>query len=81
MEVFPGWLEPILDRFTKNWNTVAFPRLLGMSPDNFEIAEFDINSPGCPGAIRWDMNLDWFYPEETNNTDRFDPVKSPSTFA
>lgn len=81
MEVFPGWLEPLLDRLLLNNQSISISRvivtdhntlevMLPKSCDNVQVTDF-----------KWDMIFKWRSPVEPEGKKRkhpHDPVASPT---
>jgi hypothetical protein len=78
--VSPGWLEPLLDPFLKNMNTLVFPDVGAINLDNFR-SSLSVSNQGpfnC-GTFKWTMDYDWANVKDfnaINNTNKWAPQKS-----
>jgi hypothetical protein len=53
--VIPGWLEPLLDKVTKNWKTIAVPVFNFIDPTTFEIQNLARKQLSSVGGFKWDL--------------------------
>lgn len=80
MEVSPGWLEPILDRFSKDMNVVVWPRVSTIDGDSLKMW-LDNNDAGNIGGFAWNMDFNWInikWYEGDHPTEMWEPKKSPT---
>lgn len=54
IETFPGWLEPLLDKVTKNWRTIAVPVFHSIDPSTFT-CKFSHKPLTSVGGFNWDL--------------------------
>lgn len=60
MEVSPGWLEPILDRFAKDMNVLVWPKIAAVNKDDLRLW-LDNDEPGGIGGFKWNMDFNLSY--------------------
>ncbi|CRK86278.1 CLUMA_CG000134, isoform A [Clunio marinus] len=78
VEVAPGWLEPLLDRFVDNKKLLVGPRLKSINSETMETT-FNDNLPYEIGGVQWDLGFSWIpYNKIIGFTSResFEPMKS-----
>lgn len=80
MEVSPGWLEPILDRFSKDMNVMVWPRVSSINKDSLQMY-LDHKDAGSIGGFAWNMDFNWIsvkWYEGDHPTEMWEPKKSPT---
>jgi polypeptide N-acetylgalactosaminyltransferase len=81
MEVYPGWLEPLLDRLVQNNQSISIAYTVNCNRDTL-----GLECPhGCENAevtgFNWDMTFRWKWPYEPEGKKRQhqqEPVASPT---
>lgn len=82
MEVTPGWLEPLLDRFTKDMNALVYPRLTMIDVDTLIMGKEGKLVEGF-ASFKWNMDFTWGNIktiEGDHPTEMWAPKRSPSIF-
>lgn len=77
----PGWLEPILDRFTKDMNVLVWPRLSSIDRNTMQVY-LDKNPPTSIGGFAWNMDFNWISIKDYEGdhpTEPWDPKQSPTS--
>lgn len=82
VEVTPGWLEPILDRFTLNMNILVFPQISSIDAKTLKVW-LNNKEPGAMGGFDWNMDFKWIDVKWYENgvgkkTPMWDPKPSPA---
>lgn len=80
VEVSPGWLEPILDRFSKDMNVMVWPRVSSINKDSLQMY-LDNKDAGSLGGFAWNMDFNWIsvkWFEGDHPTEMWEPKKSPT---
>lgn len=78
VDVFPGWLEPLLDRIAENSKTVAVPVADIISADDFGYS-FRGTKDIFLGGLDLDLNFSWrtIPPREmSRRKDKHEPLRS-----
>lgn len=82
IEVAPRWLEPLLERFTKDMTVLVYPKLTGINPDTLKFA-IENKRAGSIGGFTWGLDFTWIdtkWYEGDHPTEMWEPKRSPIMF-
>ena len=75
-----GWLEPLLQRVSENWTTVAMPSQMTIDRETFQLVTYDTRIPDLSG-FEWTLHANWFpaprreYQRRSNGTKSIQPFR------
>ncbi|CRL00366.1 CLUMA_CG013636, isoform B [Clunio marinus] len=81
VEVGPGWLEPLLDRFVDNKKRLVCTKLTGINKETFKPG-FGSSAANSINAMNWRLDMNWINHKDVQGyvpRPDFDPIKSVST--